>query len=75
MRKAKIILTGIFLLVTVRAVAQVDAQYSQYWALPTFYNAASAGRTDKLNLLATTRQQWIGMPDAPKTFMVCADMP
>lgn len=55
--------------------AQYDAQLSQYWAMPAYYNPAAAGSTTKLNLRAATRQQWIGMPGAPKTFLITGDMP
>lgn len=55
--------------------AQVDAQFSQYWALPNYYNAGAVGQGDKLNIRAGSRQQWVGMPGAPKTFFVSAEMP
>lgn len=55
--------------------AQIDAQFSQYWSLPTYYNPGSAGSGEKLNILAASRQQWIGMPGAPKTFLISADTP
>lgn len=55
--------------------AQDDIQLSQYWAMPTYYNAGAAGSYDKLNIRAGTRQQWVGMPGAPKTFLILADMP
>lgn len=70
-------LTGLLLILLAgtRLSAQVDAQFSQYWALPSYYNAGSVGCNDKLNILAATRQQWVGMPGAPKTFLVAAHMP
>ena len=33
------------------------------------------GASERLNILASSRQQWVGMPGAPKTFLVGADMP
>lgn len=57
------------------AYAQFDAQFSQYWALPNYYNAGSVGYTGKLNLLGASKLQWVGMPNAPKSFFVAADMP
>lgn len=59
----------------VRLRAQDDTQLSQYWAMPSYYNAGAAGIYEKLNLRAATRQQWVGMPGAPKSFLVLADMP
>lgn len=55
--------------------AQDDTQLSQYWAMPSYYNAGAAGIYEKLNLRAATRQQWVGMPGAPKSFLALADMP
>ncbi len=60
---------------TTSVVAQVDAQFTQYWAVPNYYNPAAVGNTDFLNIVGGTRMQWVGMPDAPNTFLVSADMP
>lgn len=57
------------------AKAQGDAMLTQYWALPTYYNPGAAGDTDNLRLRGGGRLQWIGIEDAPKTFVVAADMP
>ena len=37
--------------------AQDDTQLSQYWAMPSYYNAGAAGIYEKLNLRAATRQR------------------
>jgi type IX secretion system PorP/SprF family membrane protein len=55
--------------------AQYDAQFSQYFAAMGYYNPGYAGSTGDLNILALHRQQWVGMPGAPKPFFVTADMP
>lgn len=57
------------------AKAQGDAMLTQYWALPTYYNPGAAGDTDNLRLRGGGRLQWIGIDNAPKTFVVAADMP
>ena len=57
------------------AKAQGDAMLTQYWALPTYYNPGAAGDTDNLRLRGGGRLQWIGIDNAPKTFVVVADMP
>ena len=76
MQKIKRVILGILIMFAgLDLQAQVDAQFSQYWALPSYYNAGSVGAKEKLNILAATRQQWVGMPGAPKTFLVGADMP
>ena len=46
--------------------AQVDAQFSQYWAVPTYYNAGATGDTDNIRLRGGARLQWIGIDNAPK---------
>lgn len=57
------------------AKAQGDAMLSQYWALPTYYNPGATGDTDNLRLRGGGRLQWIGIDNAPKTFVLAADMP
>lgn len=55
--------------------AQTDAQFSQYWQVPTYYNPAAAGSTPLLRLNAGGRLQWVGIHGAPKSFAVTGDMP
>lgn len=55
--------------------AQWDPQISQYWRVKTFYNPAFAGETSELQASALYRHQWVGIKNAPKTFIVTADMP
>lgn len=54
--------------------AQTDAELSQYWAIPTYYNPAAAGSTDYLRIRAAGRVQWIGIDNAPMTFLGQGDM-
>ncbi len=75
MRMAKIIIVVFLCFAFVPAKAQVDAQFSQYWALPNYYNPGAIGNSDKLSILTSTRQQWVGMPGAPQTYFVAGDMP
>lgn len=55
--------------------AQQDMLYSQSYALPTLYNPAAAGSSDRLRLRGMSRMQWIGIKNAPKSFGATADMP
>ncbi len=55
--------------------AQGDALLTQYWALPTYYNPGAAGDTDNIRLRGAGRMQWVGIDNAPKTFIAAADMP
>ncbi len=75
MRIVKWTFVALFCLVFAEAKAQIDTQFSQYWALPSYYNPAASGMTENINLLTATRQQWIGIPGAPQAYFVAADMP
>lgn len=57
------------------AVAQNDPMMTQYWALPTAYNPAAAGSTEYLRITGAARMQWVGITNAPKSFMLVADSP
>lgn len=63
------------LLLPGEASAQVDAQFTQYFEVPSYYNAAAVGNTDYLRIRGGSRLQWVGIPKAPKTFLITADMP
>ena len=58
-----------------RATAQVDAQFTQYFEVPSYYNAAAIGTSDFIRIRGGSRLQWVGIPKAPKTFLVTGDMP
>ena len=57
------------------ALAQSEAVFTQYWALPTLYNPAATGETDFLRIRGGARLQWIGIENAPKSFIAAADSP
>ena len=58
-----------------RVYSQVDAQFAQYYAIPTYYNAAATGETDFVRMRGGSRLQWMGIDNAPRTFVLTADMP
>ena len=58
-----------------RVYSQVDAQFTQYYAVPTYYNAAATGETDFVRMRGGSRLQWMGIDNAPRTFVLTADMP
>lgn len=66
---------AVMLLVTFGASAQSDPQFSQYYEVPNYYNAAATGLTDLLRIRAGARLQWVGVDNAPTTFVVTGDMP
>lgn len=55
--------------------AQSDAQFTQYWALPTYYNPAATGTEDYIRIRGGAKLQWIGIKNAPRSFVGAADMP
>ena len=55
--------------------AQGDAMFTQYWAVPTYYNPAAMGTVDFIRIRGGAKLQWIGIDNAPRTFMGAADMP
>lgn len=59
----------------VSASAQTDAQLSQYYEVPAYYNPAAIGNTDYIRIRAGSRLQWVGIDNAPRTFLAMADMP
>lgn len=65
----------LMLLVTPKANAQGDAMLTQYWALPTYYNPGAVGDTDYLRIRGGARLQWVGIDNAPQSFIAVADMP
>ncbi|MEY4113518.1 MAG: hypothetical protein RLZ76_211 [Bacteroidota bacterium] len=69
----------IFILTTVvlhlHGVAQLEPMYSQYMFNMMNVNPAYAGSRGVPNLTALFRNQWSGMPGAPKTGNVSFDMP
>ncbi len=75
MLKRVVLLVGCLLLAVSYLQAQVDAQLAYYWELPAYYNPASVARDGATRVSAASRQQWVGMTNAPQTFLVAADMP
>lgn len=57
------------------AFAQGDAQFTQYWAVPTYYNPAATGTIDFIRIRGGAKLQWLGIENAPKSFLGAADMP
>lgn len=58
-----------------KANAQSDAQFSQYYQVKNYYNPAAIGTSDLLNIRGGARMQWVGIDNAPKSFAATAEMP
>lgn len=83
-RETKVRLHGLLRLAAIAAAliagafgasAQGDVQLTQYWALPTAFNPAATGNSDYLRVRGDARMQWVGIHNAPTSFMVMADSP
>ena len=75
MRSLRIIILTVAVALGLSLSAQTDPLLSQHYAVPSFYNPAAAGSTDLLRLRAGGRMQWVGIDNAPTTFLGAADMP
>ena len=62
-------------LLSFRAAAQTDAQFSQYYEVPSYFNPSAIGQTDFLRIRGGMRMQWVGIDGAPRDFVGTADMP
>lgn len=58
-----------------KAKAQSDAMLSHYMEVPAYYNPSAIGITDNLRINGAARLQWIGIDNAPQTFLGTANMP
>lgn len=75
LRRICITVAMILILIANNANAQTDAQLTQYWAVPSYYNPAASGASDYLRIRGGTRLQWLGIENAPKSFFATGDMP
>lgn len=71
--KKSVVICFALLASTFYAVAQQDAQYSQYMFNTLVINPAYAGYKSELNLSALHRSQWVGVNGAPKTQSLVVD--
>lgn len=71
----KKVFLAILFIVTVDVTAQFDAQISQYWTTKSYFNPAAAGSDGRAKASFLDRQQWVGMPGAPKSVCIGLDLP
>lgn len=55
--------------------AQTDGQLSQYYEVPAQFNPSAIGNTDYINIHGASRLQWVGIDNAPRSFIGLADSP
>lgn len=79
MRTKKLVVRLFMLLAMMPAAlagsAQTDVALSQFYEVPSFYNPSAVGNTDFLRIRGGGRLQWVGIDNAPRTFLGVADMP
>lgn len=68
-------IVAVAVMLSVKASAQNDAEFTQYWAMPTYYNPAATGSIDYVRIRGAAKLQWVGIKNAPRTFAAMADMP
>jgi type IX secretion system PorP/SprF family membrane protein len=73
--KAMRYILGIVLLSIFGAKAQQLPQYTQYMLNEMAINPAVAGREDYTDVRSNNRYQWVGITDAPRTYMLTAHGP
>lgn len=73
--KTLLLMLTVLLTLAGRTEAQNDPQFVQYWALPSFYNPAQAGNIDYIRIRLGANLQWVGIENAPQSFVGTADMP
>lgn len=72
----KKILLGLTVSLTLTvAYGQQDPQFTQNAFLNLSFNPGYAGTNDTFSATGVYRNQWVGFPGAPKTFLFCADAP
>ncbi|MCW3078552.1 MAG: hypothetical protein JWO32_3161 [Bacteroidetes bacterium] len=64
-----------FSLLTVCSFAQQLPQYTQYMLNEMAINPAVAGKDDYADVRSNNRYQWVGITDAPRTYMLTAHGP
>lgn len=75
MKLCRLLLITLLAAIALRATAQTDAQLSQYYEVPAYYNPAAIGLTDSISIRLGSRMQWIGVDNAPRSFLGLVNMP
>lgn len=75
MYKIRLSTLAVFIIVAIRLCSQSNVQWSQYFEVPSYYNPGAIGTSDMLRLRGASRLQWVGVDNAPRSFMAIAEMP
>ncbi|MCI9606673.1 MAG: PorP/SprF family type IX secretion system membrane protein [Muribaculaceae bacterium] len=75
MTRLRLLLISFLACIYSTGVAQNDPLLSHYFEVPAFYNPAATGLTDLVRIHGGSRPQWVGIDNAPMTFLGLADTP
>jgi type IX secretion system PorP/SprF family membrane protein len=73
--KKKLMSLSLFLLLSLLGRTQQLALYSQYMVNDYVMNPAIGGRNDYFEAMSANRYQWIGITDAPRTYILSVNGP
>ena len=75
MLKQKIVITTLFLLLSLTVAAQQEPHFSHYWAMEPSFNPGAVGKESKLNVTGAYAMTLMGFENAPRTMHVGVDLP
>ena len=73
--RIKIVVSILFVLSIIQMQAQQLPQYTQYMLNDFVLNPAVAGRSNYWNCVSDNRYQWVGITDAPRTYILSMHCP
>ena len=69
------IIISLYLFVSASALAQYDVAFSHYWEMEPYYNPASVGKDNHLNIVGAYALNFAGYKNSPRAMYVGASMP
>ena len=73
--KRLIFIIGIYIFSSAIALAQYDVAFSHYWEMEPYYNPASVGKENHLNVVGAYALDFAGYKNNPRVMYVGASMP
>lgn len=69
------VISLLLVLVNLSTKAQYDVPFSHYWAMEPYYNPATVGKGNKMNVVGAYSIDFSGFEHNPQTAYIGADMP
>ncbi|ATV56102.1 hypothetical protein CTM53_06605 [Prevotella intermedia] len=73
--KRLISIISLYVLVSATALAQYDVSFSHYWEMEPYYNPASVGKENHLNVVGAYALDFAGYKNNPRVMYLGASMP